>query len=107
MSSSPAGLPACHVWRCSSSQRPLSFQSWPRVGTIISSVRKKLPGVIRLLGFSVRSVHACTGSASATTTAESHVKRSEFFTGSLLLERDPHTGGHGTGTRIRQIVDVA
>jgi len=33
-----AGLVAVNVWRCKSSQLPPSYQSWPRVGTIISSV---------------------------------------------------------------------
>jgi hypothetical protein len=36
MLSSVAGLFAVQVWRYSSSQRPLSYQSWPRVGTMIS-----------------------------------------------------------------------
>ena len=38
MSWRPEGLVAVHVCRCISSQRPLSYQSWPRVGTTISSV---------------------------------------------------------------------
>jgi hypothetical protein len=38
MSSSAEPLLADHCWRVISSQRPLSYQSLPRVGTMISSV---------------------------------------------------------------------
>src|SRR5882762_262517 len=73
-----------------------------------ASVWKKLPASIRLGGFSVRSVHPCTGRSSSVTSpaAPSDMDTERFFIGPSSLEQKAQAAGDGAGPRIGEVVET-
>src|SRR6266581_244242 len=80
-----------------------------RAASTSASLWKKFADVMRLGGFSLRSVHPCTGRSSsvASPAAPSDVVTENRFIGSSSLEQKAQAAGDGAGPRISKVIETA
>src|SRR6266849_3509892 len=80
-----------------------------RPASTSASLWKKLLEVMRLGGFSARSVHPCTGRSSsvASPAAPSDMVTESLFIGPSSLEQKAEAAGDGAGPRISEVIETA